>query len=106
MTPKVEYDYDKEGDVLYISFGTGEPSFCDNLNDFILIEFGIYSGLPTGMRMLDVRHRGIQSVRAAFSQIEPVMQQKGQEVMGNRLQAVEAFRNRLKDMPDLNSIFA
>ncbi len=45
--------YDHENDVYYLSFGTGEPSYCVEVDDSLLIEIGLYSGLPTGYRLLN-----------------------------------------------------
>lgn len=49
----VNYDYD--GDVLYITFGTNEPSYTEETDDTVLIERGGWSELPTGFRVLNFR---------------------------------------------------
>ena len=49
MTQTPTYSYDKEGDVLYISFAPGEkPTAAVELNDSILLRFnrGAASQLP------------------------------------------------------------
>ena len=43
---------DDDQDVLYVTFGTGEPSFCEEIDDFLLIERGIDSKEMTGYRLL------------------------------------------------------
>lgn len=106
LTPNVVYEYDKEGDVLYASFGTGEPSFCDNIDDIVIIEFGIYSGLPTGFRILDIKHHRIKNVSAVFSTIEPIMKEKEEEATQMRSEVFQALKSKFKDNPDLNSIMA
>jgi hypothetical protein len=46
--------YDKESDVYYVSFGTGEPSYAVEVDDILVIDIGLYSGLPTGYRILNM----------------------------------------------------
>jgi len=45
--------YDREDDVYYVSFGTGEPSNCVEVDDMLVVEVGLFSGLPTGYRILN-----------------------------------------------------
>lgn len=52
---KVEYDYDEEADVLYITLGSGEPSYCEEVDDKLLIERGFITNNITGFRILDVK---------------------------------------------------
>ena len=52
----VQVDYDKEVDVLYLTFGTGEPSYCEEVDDMLLVEKGLLTGRVTGMRILDFQH--------------------------------------------------
>jgi uncharacterized protein YuzE len=59
---EVRFDYDKEADVLYITLGTGEPSYCEEVDDILLVERGLLSNKITGFRILDVRHHGIDKV--------------------------------------------
>lgn len=65
ISPKV--DYDEFGDVLYVTFGTGEPSYCEEIDDFLLLEVGIFSNLPTGFRFIGfkekMKHINIKDVR-------------------------------------------
>src|SRR5438034_8638575 len=49
----IEELYDREGDVYYVNFGTGEPSYCVEVDDEIVVEVGLYSKLPTGYRLLN-----------------------------------------------------
>ncbi len=48
----VTFDYDKKADVAYLTIGTGEPSYCEERDDTILIERGFYSNLITGLQIL------------------------------------------------------
>jgi hypothetical protein len=45
--------YDRENDVYYVSFGTGEPSYCVEVDDVLVVEVGLFSSLPTGYRILN-----------------------------------------------------
>jgi hypothetical protein len=45
--------YDREHDVYYVSFGTGEPSYCVEVDDVLVVEVGFFSNLPTGYRILN-----------------------------------------------------
>jgi len=46
--------YDQEDDVYYFTFKTGEPSYCVEVNDVLLLEIGMFSNLPTGFRILNM----------------------------------------------------
>ena len=45
--------YDQEDDIYYVTFNTGEPSYCTEVNDMLLLERGMFSNLPTGFRILN-----------------------------------------------------
>lgn len=45
--------YDRESDTYYLTFNTGEPSYCVEADDVLLIEVGLFSNLPTGFRILN-----------------------------------------------------
>jgi hypothetical protein len=45
--------YDKEDDVYYVNFGTGEPSYSVEVDDVLVVEVGMFSNLPTGYRILN-----------------------------------------------------
>lgn len=51
--PSVDELYDRESDVYYVSFGTGEPSYCVEVDDVLVVEMGLFSNLPTGYRILN-----------------------------------------------------
>jgi len=67
LDPKV--DYDEFGDVLYVTFGTGEPSYCEEIDDFFLLELGIFSNLPTGFRLIGFKEK------IKFNQMKKVRQE-------------------------------
>jgi uncharacterized protein YuzE len=44
--------YDKDADIYYVTVLTGEPSIVEEADDRLLIEIGMFSGMPTGFRIL------------------------------------------------------
>jgi uncharacterized protein YuzE len=50
--PKMTAAYDENADVLYVSFGTGEPSNCEEVDDLVLFEVGLFSHRPTGFQII------------------------------------------------------
>src|SRR2546426_390725 len=63
----LQVDYDEKADVLYVTFGTGELSFSEELDDDLVLDFGIYSGAPTGFQLLHVV--ALQIIPWVFRQI-------------------------------------
>ena len=51
--------YNKEDDIYYVTFKTGEPSYCLEIDDVLLIEMGLFTDLPTGFRILDYKKHKI-----------------------------------------------
>lgn len=45
--------YDREDDVYYVTFKTGEPSYVLEVDDTLLLEVGMFTNLPTGFRILN-----------------------------------------------------
>ena len=58
----VEFDFDEESDVLHITLGTGEPSYCEEIDDIVLVERGMFSHQITGFQIMDVHLHGIKKV--------------------------------------------
>lgn len=69
-TIKATHSYDKEADVLYVSFGDDEPTYVDNIDDVLLIEVGCFSGLPKGFRILGARENKVQVSMVFVQQIK------------------------------------
>lgn len=66
---KVKTDYDDEGDVLYISFGIDEPSYCEHISNFLLLELGMFTDQPTGFRIIQPRKRDIKKTVAEMIRV-------------------------------------
>jgi hypothetical protein len=45
--------YDREDDIYYVSMRTAEPSFVREVDDRLLVEFGMFTNMPTGFRILN-----------------------------------------------------
>jgi hypothetical protein len=61
--------YDQEDDVYYVTFKTGEPSYCVEVDDVFLLEVGLFSNLPTGFRILNFHRNNVQAVGI---KVEPI----------------------------------
>lgn len=73
---EIKFDYDKEADVLYISFGTGEPSYCEEVDDILLVERGFVTNNITGFRILDIKYHKIQKVEISITKILKILKQE------------------------------
>lgn len=67
--------YDSEDDTYYVSFKTGEPSYCKEVDDVILLEVGLFSNLPTGFRILNFRKNKVQSVAILLEKVKRATEQ-------------------------------
>lgn len=59
----IHFDFDEESDILYISLGTNEPSYCEEIDDILLVERGYFSHQITGFQIMDIRRHGIHAVQ-------------------------------------------
>lgn len=63
MKSNFDENYDQEDDVYYVTFKTGEPSYCVEVDDVLLLEVGIFSNLPTGFRILNFQRSKVGSIK-------------------------------------------
>lgn len=70
--------YDQEDDIYYVSFKTGEPSYCAEVDDVLLLELGLFTNLPTGFRILNFNKSGVQAVQIK------VLIQKMKDILSNK----------------------
>lgn len=54
--------YNEEDDVYYVTFKTGEPSYCVEVDDVLLLEVGMFTNLPTGFRILNFKEKKVHAV--------------------------------------------
>jgi hypothetical protein len=76
---KMKFDYDQDADVMSVSFGTGEPSFSEEIDDHLVMDFGIYTGAPTGFQVLHVREAGVKSMQIILQKKLPEMVNRKRE---------------------------
>ncbi len=55
--------YNEEDDVYYVTFKTGEPSYCLEVDDVLVLELGMFTNLPTGFRVLNFKKNRVSMVR-------------------------------------------
>jgi len=55
--------YDREEDTYYVTFKTGEPSYCVEIDDILVLEVGLFSNLPTGFRILNFTKHKVGMVK-------------------------------------------
>ena len=63
-TMNIPFDevYDEEDDVYYVTFKTGEPSYCVEVDDILLLEVGVFSNFPTGFRILNFTKHNVETI--------------------------------------------
>ena len=91
-TSKINTSYDENADVLYVSFGTGEPSYCEEVDDLILFEVGMFSHRPTGFQIIGFK-KHVKDFK--FSVVEKA---------GKDLLRSGARRLKEKETPDLEHL--
>ena len=75
--------YNEEDDVYYVTFKTGEPSYCHEVDDVFVLELGLFTNLPTGFRILNFKNNKIKSIML-FKKIKSAMQSIAQPRLGDR----------------------
>ena len=74
----ISLDYDKKADVLYGSFRfANEPSYCEDLDDFTLIELGMFTNQPTGFRIISPSKHDL---RRSLGLIRDFLRKTGREL--------------------------
>lgn len=66
--------YDKENDIYYVTFGTGEPSYVKEVDDVLLLETGLFTNLPTGFRILNYSKHNVRSVHIIVQKVKKTIQ--------------------------------
>ncbi|MDP2928665.1 MAG: hypothetical protein Q8O01_01195 [Candidatus Omnitrophota bacterium] len=55
--------YNEEDDVYYVTFNTSEPSYCQEIDDILIMELGLFTHLPTGFRILNFSKNRVKIVK-------------------------------------------
>lgn len=61
--PEVRFKYSQDADILFISLGSSEPSYSEEVDDLLLVERGLFTNEITGFRVLGVKHHRIGNVK-------------------------------------------
>lgn len=77
MNIKFSENYDKETDIYYVTFKTGEPSYCEEVDDILVLEMGMFTNLPTGFRILNFskHHVAFVGVKVIFNKIKKIIEE-------------------------------
>lgn len=76
--------YNEEDDIYYVTFKTGEPSYCQEIDDILIIELGLFTNLPTGFRILNFSKNRVKHIN--FARIIRKIQQTLQDINPPRYQ--------------------
>jgi hypothetical protein len=89
-TKKIECSevYDQEDDTYYVTFKTGEPSYCIELDDICLLEVGVFTNLPTGLRILNFHRHKLENIkiniRVLLDKVKTVLSDRPQPTFNQR----------------------
>lgn len=81
--------YDQEDDTYYVTFKTGEPSYCVEVDDILLLEVGVFTNLPTGFRILNYKANKVKHVKLNIQ----VLVEKVKDALSDRPQPSFNQRN-------------
>lgn len=87
-------NYDPETDTMYVSFGTGEPSYAEELDDVLVLEMGVFSRLPTGFRIINFSKHKVAGVTVSVEikkKLDNTIKREEHEVIQN-------FRERVQQL--------
>ena len=103
IEPKVNYDDDQ--DVLYVTFGTGEPSYCEEVDDIMLIERGFFSNKVTGFRILNAKRHNAHVVfeREIKMKLIPLMNEEPEVLQKSINERTSTLKRLLPEIEELTS---
>ena len=78
--------YNEEDDVYYVTFKTGEPSYCFEVDDVLVLELGLFTNLPTGFRILNFKKNKVKfvGIGVLFKKIKEILQKIDHPRLGDR----------------------
>ena len=78
--------YNEEDDVYYVTFKTGEPSYCLEVDDVLVLELGLFTNLPTGFRILNFNKNkvGFVGIGVLLRKIKETLHKIEQPRLGDR----------------------
>lgn len=83
--------YDQEDDIYYVTFKTGEPSYCVEVDDVLLLEVGLFTNLLTGFRILNFQKSNVRAVnlRVLIGKVKSALSKTTPPTARQREDAVE-----------------
>ncbi len=100
---KVNQHYDDEANVLYIAFGSDEPTYTENIDDIFMLEIGWFSRLPQGIRVVLPQGKKLKTVEMTL--VINQMKKKVRNLMKSRqmltTQQEPAFYNFCEQLPTI-----
>ena len=78
--PDITFHYGEESDVLFISLGTNEPSYTEEVDDLVCVERGMFTSHITGFRVVGVRYHGITSVDVVIKKIDKLIERDRRQI--------------------------
>ena len=103
MAPDVKHTYDEKADVLYVTFGTGEPSFTESVDDVVLVEIGFFSRQITGFRVVGVTQHLAGLDRRIASAVRRIAQREARTWRTQGTRSQRATAQALRRVPELVS---
>jgi len=101
----VKHHYDKEADLLYVHFGDNEPTYVENIDDFLLIEIGWFSGLPKGLRIIGLKYHNISALK--LTMVAKQIKKQVRELIENRRRVIKEqeplYTNFCEKLPQILS---
>ena len=79
---KVSHHYDKQADVLYVTFADDEPTYTEDIDGILMLDIGWFSRLPKGFRILGPKYHNVKSinmnvfVKRVKKQVRNLMEQR------------------------------
>ena len=92
-----KHTYDAKADILYVSFGDGEPTFVEELeDDFILLEIGWFTNLPKGIRIIGPKKHRLAHLN--FQVIEKRIEKEFDSLINSNIKQLEAQKPAMEKM--------
>jgi hypothetical protein len=89
--------YDKDADIYYVTVLTGEPSVVVENDDRLLVEVGLFTGMPTGFRILGFsKIKGASGFKHHFKEICKQAGLQRKDDIKNRSERIEAFLEKVE----------
>ena len=97
-------NYDDKADVLYVTFGTNEPSYCEPLSNFLLLELGIFTNQPTGFRVIQPRKRNIRKIAVRVEKVIYSRMRTMEKELHYREEVVKTTMNQIKQVGEVKEL--